>query len=249
MKPNYEIIGNGKRTIVFIHYFGGDAGSWQWLTKRLKRKHRCVLLNLPGFGNTKALTEPSIYDFSKYIIQCIEDLKLKNYTLCGHSMGAKLALYATKLMVDNRPSKIILLAPSPPTTENMSGEKKKRMLNHPDKEEAKKTVTGAIVKNLGKKKYDYAVDSQLRVDKKTWDWWLKQGMKHNIADRIKDLDVSTFIIYSKNDPVIDTDSIYNEVLPYLERPSVIALGNIGHLIPMEAPRKLARQIKRITKNE
>jgi hypothetical protein len=36
-------------------------------------------------------------------------------------------------------------------------------------------------------------------------------------------------------------------LRYLKNPSVIALGKIGHLIPMEAPRKLARQIKRISK--
>ncbi|MGB3144217.1 MAG: alpha/beta hydrolase [Maribacter sp.] len=247
METNYEIIGSGKKTIVFIHYFGGDAGSWKWLAKRLKRNHRCILLNLPGFGDTPPLKELSIYDFSNYIIQCIEELKLKNYTLCGHSMGAKLALYASKLMMDNRPNKIILIAPSPPTTESMSNDEKKRMLNHPNKEEASATVAGATVKRLREKRYIYAVESQLRIDEKTWDWWLLQGMENNIANRIQDLELPTFIIFSKNDPVIDSDSIYKEVLPYMQNPSVITLGNVGHLIPMEAPRKLARQIKRITK--
>ncbi len=245
--PDYEIIGKGKRTIVFIHYFGGDAGSWHWLAKRLKKNHTCILLNLPGFGATRPLPQPSIYEFSKFINSCIDELKLKEYTLCGHSMGGKLALYAATIMEGVKPSKIILIAPSPPTVENMAEEERERMLNHPNAEEALNTVKGATLKKLGKKKLSYAIESQLRIDENTWDWWLNEGMQNNIAERIKNLDIATHIIFSKNDPVIAQEAIYSEVLPYLKKPSVITFGKIGHLIPMEAPRKLARQIKRITK--
>ncbi len=244
---NYEIIGNGKKTIVFIHYFGGDAGSWHWLAKRLKKNHTCILLNLPGFGETRPLPRPSIFEFSKFINSCIDELGLKEYILCGHSMGGKLALYAAKIMEGVKPIKIILIAPSPPTVENMAEQERVRMLKHPNAEEAMKTVKGAIQRKLGKKKFTYAIESQIRIDENTWDWWLNEGMQNNIAERIKDLEVSTHIIFSKNDPVIAQDAIYSEVLPYLKKPAVIALGKIGHLIPMEAPRKLAKQIKRITK--
>jgi len=245
--PNYEIIGNGNKTIVFIHYFGGDAGSWQWLAKRLQKNHTCILLNLPGFGSTRPISHPSIFEFSKFINACIDELRLKDYILCGHSMGGKLALYAAKIMEGVKPKKIILIAPSPPTVENMAAEERDRMLKHPNAEEALKTVKGAIKKKLGKKKFTYAIESQLRIDENTWDWWLNEGMQNNIAERIKDLDISTHIIFSRNDPVIAQEDIYSEVLPYLKIQSVITLGKIGHLIPMEAPRKLARQIKRITK--
>jgi pimeloyl-ACP methyl ester carboxylesterase len=204
-------------------------------------------LTLPGFGATKPLSEPSIYSFAKYINQCINELKLEDYSLCGHSMGAKLVLYATKLMGEKKPNKIILITPSPPTVEAMPKDEKERMLNHPKEREAIQTVHGATVKKLRKKRLQYAIDSQLRIDEATWDWWLLEGMENNIADRIKDLDIPTYIIFSKNDPVIDPEAIYEEVLPYMERASVVALGNVGHLIPLEAPRKLARQIKRITK--
>src|SRR5680860_1151672 len=77
--PNYEIIGNGNKTIVFIHYFGGDAGSWQWLAKRLQKNHTCILLNLPGFGSTRPISHPSIFEFSKFINACIDELQLKDY--------------------------------------------------------------------------------------------------------------------------------------------------------------------------
>lgn len=245
--PDYEIIGEGKKTIVFVHYFGGDSGSWRWMAKRLRKKHTCVLLNLPGFGSTPPLPEPSIYGFAQYINACIDELELKDYILCGHSMGAKLVLYATKIRAENKPERIILIAPSPPTVENMPKEERDRMLNHPNEDEAEKTVKGATQKKLRKKRFAYAVESQLKIDEKTWDWWLNKGMQDSIADRIKGQEIPSHVIYSNHDPVIEPNAIHEEVLPYLKNPSVIALGKIGHLIPLEAPRKLARQIKRIAK--
>lgn len=242
----YQTIGNGKRVIVFVHYFGGDAGSWQWTAKKLKNNHRCILLNLPGFGGTTALEKPSIYGFAQFINQSIADLGLKDYTICGHSMGAKLVLYAAQISTGVKPKNIILIAPSPPTVENMDDEERKRMLKHPNKEEAENTVIGATQKKLRKKRFDYAVESQLRIDETTWNWWLKEGMNNNIAERIQGLEIPSFVIFSKDDPVIEPDAIHEEVLPNLSKPSVTALSRIGHLVPMEAPRRLARQIKRIT---
>jgi pimeloyl-ACP methyl ester carboxylesterase len=244
-KPNYEISGRGEKTIVFVHYFGGDAGSWQWVANRLQKKYTCILINLPGFKNTLPFEDPSIYDFANYINSCIEELQLKDYTLCGHSMGGKLVLYAAKISQGNKPNKIILIAPSPPTIEKMSGEEKNRMLNHPNIQEAKNTVDGATIKKLSKKRYDYAVNSQLQTHQKTWNWWLKEGMDNNIAERVNDLNIPTYVIYSRKDPVIKTATIFSEVLPNLLNTSVIGIGNVGHLIPLEAPRKLARQLRKI----
>lgn len=247
-EKNYNSDGKGKRTIVFVHYFGGDAGSWRWLVKRLTPKHRCIVLNLPGFGGTTPINEPSIYEFATYINTCIAKLELDNYIICGHSMGAKLVLYAAQLMAENKPKHIILIAPSPPTTEQMDASEKKRMMHHPDRDEAIATVEGATLKKLRPDRFEYAIESQLQIDSNTWNWWLNTGMAHSIADRITGLEMGTTVIYSKDDPVIPEENIHTEVLPYLNKPSIVALSKIGHLIPMEAPRKLAREIKRISKS-
>lgn len=76
----------------------------------------------------------------------------------------------------------------------------------------------------------------------------QEGMNENIADRIKGLDIPAHVICSREDPVIAIDAIYNEVLPYLKHPSVITLSKVGHLMPMEAPRKIARQIRNIMRS-
>ena len=245
LNKNYQIIGNGKKTIVFAHYFGGDSGSWQWLVKRLKKIYTCVLIDLPGFNDTKPLSNKSIFDFANYINSCITELKLTDYTLCGHSMSGKLVLYSAILLKTNRPEKLILIAPSPPTTEDMPLSEKKRMLNHPNLDEAVNTVENVAVKNLGKKRFDYAVQSQLRIEDTTWNWWINEGMDENITDQISGLNIPSYVICSKEDPAIKIDAIYKEVLPYLKNPSVIIMSNVGHLIPMETPKKLAEEIEKI----
>jgi len=249
MSEKYYSQGKGKKTMVFVHYFGGDAHSWQWLVKRLQKKYNCVVLNLPGFGGTPPLEEPSIYGFANYINSCVKELKLEDYILCGHSMGAKFALYAAKLMPTNPPKHVVLIAPSPPTVEHMTAQERQRMLKHPDRAEAIQTVKGATVKNLRKIKFDQAVASQLKIDPTTWKWWLLEGMRHNIAERIKDLEMGITVIYAREDPVIPEAHIHSEVLPYIQKPSTVALGKVGHLMPMEAPRKLARQLHRIAKQQ
>ena len=101
MKLNYQIFGNGSKTIVLFHYFGGKADSWEWVVKRLKKKFRIMAITLPGFGNSEPLEEPSIYHFSTYINDCIAESEVTNYILCGHSMSGKLILYATQLNAGN----------------------------------------------------------------------------------------------------------------------------------------------------
>ncbi len=247
MTLHYESYGSGQRTLVFVHYFGGDSNSWKWVTKRLKRKFHIVTITLPGFGRTTPLTEPSIYHFAKYINACLNDLELKDFILCGHSMGAKLVLYATQLRQKSAPMGIVLVAPSPPTVEEMPQQEKERMLQHPNHQQAEQTVDRATCKRLPVKRRQHAIDTQLAADPDTWSWWLQKGMTHSIADRIPGVVVPTYVICAKKDPVISMNTIFEEVLPHLHEPKLMQLGKCGHLIPLESPRKLARQLKKIAR--
>lgn len=247
MKYNYRISGKGNRTIVLLHYFGGNAKSWDWVVKRLKNKFRIVVITLPGFGATHPLPELSIFDFAKYINSCISELQLNNYILCGHSMSAKFVLYATQISKNVPPKGLVLIAPSPPTIEKMSSQEQARMLKHPDRIEAINTVKNATLKKLRKRRFSLSVQSQLEVDKNTWNWWIREGMKQSIASRIKGIDTPTFVICAKEDPVIPMEDIFNEVLPYLHKPKLIQFSGCGHLIPLESPRKLSRRLRKISK--
>ena len=245
MKLNWQRFGNSKNTIVLLHYFGGNAESWKWVTERLKEDFSVVVITLPGFGNTPAFSNPDILEYASYINQCLVEINTPHFILCGHSMSGKLILYAEKIAFRFKAKALVLIAPSPPTVENMDESEKKRMLPKPTKESAKVTVDSSIVKVLSKNRRLIAEGSQLQVNEKTWRWWLERGMQHNIADRVQGIDRPTFVICAEQDPVISMDDIYNEVLPNLKQPQLIKINDCGHLIPLEAPIELARHLREI----
>ena len=244
---NFTRIGNAGKTIVLLHYFGGNADSWRWVADRLKKKFSVVLITLPGFGNTDGFLNPSIFDYAKYINDCIIDLKLTNYLLCGHSMSGKLILYADQIATEYKSKGLVLIAPSPPTIEKMDDQEMQRMLQVPTEKSAMVTVDGSIVRPLSKNRLAIAIASQLQVNNRTRKWWLTDGMQDDISDRIKGIETPIFVICAKEDPVIKMDDIYKEVLPNLNKPKLIQLGRCGHLIPLEAPRKLSRRLRKIAK--
>lgn len=240
---SYSKRGQGPLKLVFLHYFGGDADSWNWLIDKLETKFTCYSLNLPGFNNTPIESAPSLDFYANYINDFIIDQKLLHYVIVGHSMSAKLALLAaSKILV--KPNQLILVAPSPPTIEKMTEPQRLRMLNHPDKEEAITTVKNSILNNLSAEKFEHAVNTQLNVKGKAWQWWIEEGMLTSIATDIEDLDILTTVIASENDPVIPLTAIKKEVLPYLRNNQLIVYKHCGHLIPLELPEELPEELAR-----
>ncbi|UZO80092.1 alpha/beta hydrolase [Aquimarina sp. ERC-38] len=233
--------GDGAITLVFLHYFGGDGGSWLWTIDELSKNYKCISLTLPGFGNTEPLKNKSVVHFAQWIADKLASLKVTNYILCGHSMSGKLAL-VTATLSTIKPKQLILIAPSPPTVEPMEAEEKERMLHHPAIREAETTVNKVTAKKLSASQKEYAIISQLRIEHETWAWWIKQGMEDNITTLIKDVNIPTTILVGENDPVIDMNLVQTEVLPYMPESQIIVIKDSGHLIPMESISEVASTI-------
>lgn len=232
---------NGK-VIVFLHYFGGSAASWQWVAGRLSSEYRCIAINLPGFGGAPPVTEPSIDSLANYVLDTLAKLKINQYFLVGHSMGGKIALQVAAASPSSI-EKLVLLAPSPPTVERMPEEEKERMLHHPDRTEAENTVKSVTIKALTKKQNSLAVETQLVVDHPTWRWWLLEGMNHSIATRTVDLPVPITVLVSRDDPAVTYEMVKNEVMPVLQKAVLVTTEGVGHLLPMEDPTWVAKQIR------
>ena len=238
-----------KRALVFIHYFGGAAQSWQWLIPYLSTEYYCISINLPGFGNTIISENPSVAYYAMFIQEELEQLGVNEYVLIGHSMGGKIAL---QLALNDRHQKkirqLILLAPSPPTIERMPEEEKQRMLQHPNETIEKETVYKIIVAPLTEEQFALAVHTQGIIDNCVWKWWILDGMNTPLSDEVEHLKLPISLIASTDDPCITPKMLNEDVIPYL--PSGIQLmiyKKIGHLYPMEAPEWLAGVIESIVK--
>lgn len=46
--------GNGSRTLIFLHYFGGSALEWESVMNTLSGEYRCLAVDLRGHGDSEA---------------------------------------------------------------------------------------------------------------------------------------------------------------------------------------------------
>lgn len=98
---NYVDYGNGENTLVFLHGWGQNIEMMKPVADPFSKEYRIIILDLPGHG---ASSEPdfawTLYDFVEMLHTFLEELKVKNPILLGHSFGGKISLlYATKYEV------------------------------------------------------------------------------------------------------------------------------------------------------
>ncbi len=241
--------GSGEQVLVFLHYFGGAATSWQWVVDELAGRFKCVCINQPGFGGAPALDQPSIAGFAAYVQKQVEDLEIDDYVLIGHSMGGKIAAQVAineQQSGESKISQLILLAPSPMSVERMPDDEKQRMLIHPSAEQAAVTVKNVTVKSLGTEQYEMAVGTQSLADNNAWRWWIEKGMNESIADEAKKLKLPITVITSTDDAAVTFKMTVEDTLPNLPSHAQLktTLG-IGHLYPLEAPQWLAETLEEV----
>jgi pimeloyl-ACP methyl ester carboxylesterase len=104
---HFKDLGKGQ-SIVFIHGFGCSMDTWKSLAENLGNDFRLVLMDLKGHGYSDRPRDShySTQDQADIVVGLMENLKLTNVILVGHSYGAGIALLAA-LKDLYRPSHLI----------------------------------------------------------------------------------------------------------------------------------------------
>jgi pimeloyl-ACP methyl ester carboxylesterase len=92
---NYEEIGTGRQTILFLHGFGESLTTWDDIIPFFSEKrYKLILLDLKGFGKSSKPKDGKYApkDHVEIIVKFIEAKGLQNFTLVGHSYGGGIAL-------------------------------------------------------------------------------------------------------------------------------------------------------------
>jgi len=236
--------GTGHPTLIFLHYFGGSAATWQWVIPSLQSEFRCIALDLPGFGNEPPLEQPSLDSYTHFIWEALSGLGVEQFILIGHSMGAKIALQVAASSVFKVPQQVILVAPSPPTCEPMPDEERQRLLNyHPSDDNAATTVDQASQTSLSEERRSLAIQTHTQAANSAWQWWLQTGMNHSIAEQLENIRVPVTVLASQEDPVIPFETVQQDVLGLLKQVRLVEMSGLGHLMPLEAPERVAQVIR------
>lgn len=91
--PNISYIeeGNGK-TILFLHGWGQNKEMMYPLIEQLKNNYKCIIVDMPGFGDSKFNGEKNIEEYTETIKNFLEEKKIAPDYIVGHSFGGKVAL-------------------------------------------------------------------------------------------------------------------------------------------------------------
>lgn len=92
MKLHYKILGEGQPLII-LHGLFGSADNWQTLAKRFAEKNKVVLVDMRNHGHSPHTDEMNYDAMADDIYELIQDEKLENSILMGHSMGGKAAMF------------------------------------------------------------------------------------------------------------------------------------------------------------
>lgn len=85
---NYARTGKGS-PLVIVHGFLGGIAEWSDVAARLSPRFDVVAVDLPGFGGSAAVPPPaSIGGYGKAVADLLDQLRIKNPILLGHSLGS-----------------------------------------------------------------------------------------------------------------------------------------------------------------
>lgn len=242
--------GAGPLTLVFLHYFGGSALEWQAVMDQLSDQHRCLAIDLRGYGDSEAPpTGYAVDDMADDVADLLRVLNVHTYILVGHSMSGKAALALAARQPTGLQS-LILISPSPPVPEPIpDGERQKLLRGYGQRSSAEQTLKNITAADVSEQIQEQIIQDDLRTSKQAWEAWLLAGSKEDISDRMASVTVPVHIIAGTDDHALPPDVQNRMVIPYLKHVTLDTVNGVGHLIPWEAPDTLVDFIqKKIARN-
>jgi pimeloyl-ACP methyl ester carboxylesterase len=230
-------------TIIFLHYFGGSAREWRPVMDRLAMAQGCIAVDLPGFGQSLPLTTYTLDGMADAVEALVRSLGLREYLLAGHSMSGKIAV----VIAARRPPSLrglVLVAASPPTPEPMNEDKRSMALkSHGLRSAALATLETITAHPLAPNLLEEQVSDNIGTSPEAWAWWLDNGSRVDVSDRIGHIKVPIVVIGGSLDPVITPEVLDSDVIiPLKGLVEKVIMVDSGHLVPLEAPDVLAEGI-------
>jgi 3-oxoadipate enol-lactonase len=81
--------------VIFLHAFPLQAAMWDYQIEALEQTHRCIAVDLPGFGQSPPPVEPdatSMQSWAALVAEVLDQLGVTEATVVGASMGGYLAM-------------------------------------------------------------------------------------------------------------------------------------------------------------
>ncbi|MCX3059264.1 alpha/beta fold hydrolase [Streptomyces beihaiensis] len=242
--PTYDHLPGSGPTLVFLHYWGGSARTWDLVVDRLTGRDM-ITVDFRGWSRSSGLAGPySLRQLAADTLDVIAEAGVTDYVLVGHSMGGKVA----QLMAATRPAGLrgIVLVGSAPAKPGagITPEYREGLSHAYDSAES---VAGARDHILTATELPESVKSRIATDSRAGTdaartEWPLRGIAEDVCEHARMISVPALVVAGENDRVEPVDVLVDNLVPYLSRADLAVIPNTGHLIPLEAPADLVDAI-------
>lgn len=242
----------GKPTVIMNHGNSMNAQFFHELASYLE-SYNVVCWDLPGHGDSDWIKPYSYKSISKLFVGAIEELKIDNFYMLGHSFGGHLAIQLAH-EIKSKITGIIITGtppmPKPPELEQMflpvnnSQLAFSKKLNQDEAKELSKLIS--IHKNS---QTEFAT-SILNCDGNFREQIFQSCMTGNYLDEIEILTKSKtkpLVIHGKNDPLISLEYLESKKNLFYQD-QVFVIEEAGHSPHIEQPKIMARLITEYIEN-
>ena len=242
VRVRYVDKGEGDSVVLLIHGFGGDLDNWLFNMDSLAEKHRILVLDLPGHGQSgKTIPDPTLQGMSSFVESFLNTVGIETVHIVGHSMGGAIAMH----MALDRPEQvqsITLIASAGLAAEvnstylkgyveSQSRRELKPVLQHLFADES--LVTRQLVEDVLKYKRLDGVDKALKQLQSQ----LFGSLPADLSERISSSGIPVLLIQGAKDRVIPADVGSTPQGSALE-----VFETAGHMVQMEKANEVNRKL-------
>ncbi|MBI2026025.1 MAG: alpha/beta hydrolase [Candidatus Levybacteria bacterium] len=233
------------KTIIILHGWGLNADKYSTLIKILALKYKVLAPDLPGFG--KNLTDKELYlmDYTTFLKDFIQEKKLKNIILLGHSFGGRvIAKFLSIYNAEEYGIKAVIFTGTPLTKRKMSLRKIMGALMA----KMGKNVLSILPKSISTGSQDFFRKIVYTVIGE-WDYYKADKMSKTFTHIISEdlqiyldkINVPTLIVWGENDTITPKD-IGVKIQKLIANSKLIIVLNQTHKLPYANPEIFSQKI-------
>ncbi|MET9171518.1 alpha/beta fold hydrolase [Streptomyces sp. SCPE 10] len=237
--------GHAGPALVFVHYWGGSAHTWDRVLDHLPPAQATVRFDQRGWGCSRELPGPFHLDrLADDLARVTETCAAGPFVLVGHSMGGKVS----QLLAARRPAGLaglLLVAPGPPRPPATVTEEYRQGLSHAY--DSPETVRHALdhvltAAPLTEPARTTAIRDSLCAAPGARREWPLQGIAQDITAAARRIDVPVAVLVGEHDVVEPPQVLREHLLPHIPHASLTTVPGTGHLLPVEAPTAVAKAV-------
>lgn len=253
--------------LLFVHGLGSNLQAWYKNLDSLQLTHRCIALDLPGYGKSDEGKHPySMQFFAETLQAFITQLALQDVTLIGHSMGGQIAMHTVLTSTENI-SRLVLVAPA--GFETFSTEQQQWFATYVTPLVVKATPDAQIVRNFEMNFHDMPEDARFMIDDRmelkaspAYEAYCEMipqcvnaMLTEPVFDRLPEIQLPTLVIFGENDalipnrflhPGLSVKEVAEAGVGQFSQAQLAILSSAGHFVQWEQSTELNKLIVAFT---